>query len=63
MDRIEPGSVNAGHLSVVAGDRGDERGIAAPAARLGAVGQRMVKSKCRESAAADAAGEKIGFTV
>ena len=61
--RIEPGAVHALEFSVVAGDRGDQRGIAAPAARVRAVRERGMKPQCREPAAVNAASAKVGFGV
>ena len=55
--------MNALEFSVVAGDRGDERGIAVPAAGVRAIGQSVMESQGGEAAAADAASVKIGFAV
>ena len=60
---IEPRSVNPLNFTVVAGDRGDERGIAAPAAGVRAIRESVMESQGGKTAAADAAGAKIFFGV
>ena len=55
--------MNALEFSVVAGDRGDERRIAAPGAGVGAKREGVMESQGGKTAAANAAGLEIKLGV
>ena len=61
--RIEPSAVNPLNFSVVAGNSRDERGVAAPAAGVGAIWEGVMEPQGGETATADAARLEIELGV